>query len=356
MADLITRLTDDLAADLRALTLTGPRAQGALRTAAAAVAATLVALLLHLENPSWAAMSGVVLVQTDRSATLSRSIDRVIGTTIGAVIGYLGAAAIAYHGLFLALNFVCITFVIYAQERAEHGYAILLSGITIVIILFGSLAEPETALHLAFYRAFEIYVGVIVVGIVDYALTDPSTATATPPKPGVWARPVDRELLSIAATGGLAIALIPIIWEALQLPGLNQTPITAFIILIAVRQEPVWRAFTRAVGCFLGGLYGLVAIHLVGDAFVLWLAALFAGFFFFSEIFHGQGDAAYVGQQANMAIAVTMILGQGPTLNITPAFERLVGVFGGVVAVALCLSLLSPLVRWVIDPGHQAQE
>jgi uncharacterized membrane protein YccC len=357
MASLLDRLMSDLTGDLRALSFSGPRAHGALRTSLATVAALLVALLLHLDNPWWAAITGVVLVQPDRTATLSRSIDRVIGTTIGAIIGYVGAATIADHGLFLLLNIVCVGFTIYAQERAQHSYAFLLGGVTVVLVLFGSLAEPGAALHLAVFRALEIYVGVIVVSVVDYALTDP---TAPPldadlqAKPGVWTWPVDRELASIAITGGIAIALIPIIWETLQLPGLNQTPITAFVILIAARQAPVWRALTRSVGCFLGGLYGLLAMHFVGDALVPWLFALFAGLFFFAEIFHGQGDAAYVGIQANIAIVVTMILGQAPTLDITPGFERLVGVFGGVTAVAICLPLISPLVRRLIDPHHSA--
>jgi uncharacterized membrane protein YccC len=348
--DILARLSGDLAGDLRALSLSGPRARGALRTATATVAAMLVALFLHLDNPWWAAITGVVLVQGDVAATLSRSLDRVIGTTIGAVIGYIGAATIADHALFLVLSASCVGFVVYAQERAEHSYAFLLGGITIVLILFGSLADPSTALHLAFFRAFEIYVGVATVCAVDAVLAEPADAAVVAPKPGVWTRPIDHELAAIAVTGGLAVALIPLIWETLQLPGLGQTPITAFVILTAIRQEPGWRALTRVVGCFLGGIYGLAAMHFVGDSFLPWIVALFVGLFVFGQITHGKGDASYVGLQAGIAIVVSMILGQGPSFDITPALNRLVGVFGGVTVVALCLPLLSPLVHRVIAP------
>jgi len=290
-----------------------------------------------------------VIGQADAVATLSRSIDRVIGTTIGAAIGFVGAATIADHLLFLSLVASCTGFVIYAQERAEHSYAFLLGGITIVLVMFGSLAVPGAALHLAVYRALEIYVGVIVACAVDYALAAPAASAAAVPKPGIWTLPVDRELASIAVAGGIAIALIPLIWETLDLPGLGQTPITAFVILTAMRQEPAWRALTRAVGCLCGAIWGLTAMHLVGGSFLPWLAMLFAGLYLAGHIFHGRGDASYVGMQAGIAIVIAMIQGQGPSSEITPAVNRLVGVFGGILVVSICHPLLAPPIRRLID-------
>ncbi|HWB51070.1 MAG TPA: FUSC family protein [Stellaceae bacterium] len=348
MADFLTRLGDDLAGDIRALDLAGARANAALRTALAATLAVLAAFALHLDNPWWAGITGVVLVQSDRGATLARSLDRVIGTTIGAAIGYLAAATIADHLVFLAIAAGCTGFAIYAQERADHGYAFLLGGITVVLVLFGTLAAPGKALDLAVYRALEIYLGVAVACAVDYTLAAPHTLAAAPPRPGVFARPMDRDLAAIAITGGIAIALIPLVWETLDLPGLGQTPITAFVILVAMRQEPGWRGFTRAVGCLLGGLWGLVAMHLAGGTFLLWLPLLFTGLFLAAHINHGQGDAAYVGLQAAIAVVVSMVQGLGPSADITPALNRLIGVFGGVIVVSLCQPLVAPLVRRLI--------
>jgi len=350
MPDLIARLSSDLADELRALDLTGPRANGALRTALATVLSTLAAFALHLDNPWWAAITGIVLVQSDRTATFARSIDRIIGTAIGATVGFLAAATIADHALFLVVSATCTGFVIYAQERAERSYAFLHGGVTIVLVLFGSLAEPGQALNLAYYRSLEIFVGVVVTCGVDFALAPPAAGQTAAPKPGVWTLPIDRELATIAVTGGIAIALIPLIWETLDLPGLGQTPITAFVILTAIRQEPVWKALTRVAGCLLGGLYGLVALHFVGGALLPWLTMLFIGLYFTGHVFHGKGDANYIGVQAGIALVIAMIQGQTPSSDISPAIDRLVGVFGGVIVVSICLPLIAPLVRRVIDP------
>jgi uncharacterized membrane protein YccC len=289
-----------------------------------------------------------VLVQSDRAATVARSIDRIIGTMLGATIGYLGAGLAADHLAFLALVGGGTAFTLYAQDRAEHGYAFLLSGITMVLILFGSLATPDKALELAVYRGFEILVGVFAACAVDYALAPPSTLAAVIPKPGIFAPPLDRELAAIAISGGIAIIIIPLVWETLDLPGLSQTPITAFVILVAMRQEPGWRALTRAVGCLFGGIWGLAALHIVGDAFLPWLLTLFLGLYLAAHINQGNGDAAYVGMQGGIAIVVTMVQGWGVSPDIDSAFERLVGVFGGVIVVSLCQPLLTPPARWLV--------
>src|ERR1700740_2758442 len=100
MADLPPRLIDELGHELRALTVAGPRTNGAARTALSGVLSLLAALWLHLDNPWWAAITGFAIVQQDATATLVRSIDRAVGTLAGALIGYLAAASIADHLLF----------------------------------------------------------------------------------------------------------------------------------------------------------------------------------------------------------------------------------------------------------------
>jgi uncharacterized membrane protein YccC len=356
MNDFLTRLIENLSDELRTLSVSGPRARTGLRTALAGVLSLLFALSLNLDDPWWAAITGFVMVQGDVAATFSRSVDRAVGTIVGAVIGYLAVATIADHALFLLICAISTAFAIYGQERVEHGYAILLGGVTIILfVMFGALAAPEEALHLAVYRALEILVGVVVACLVDYALAEqPSARKGGAGKPGIWTLPVDRELAVVAITGGIAIALIPMTWESLQLPGLAQTPITAFVILISMRQEPAWKAVTRAAGCLLGGLYGLLMMHLVGDAFLLWLFALAAGLFACAHIRHGDGDASYVGLQAGVAIIMAMVQGQAPSPDILPAVDRLIGILGGILVVGVCQPLVTPLVRSVIGaPGRR---
>jgi len=351
MTGLATRLIGALGDEMGQLSLSGPRTNAAVRTMLSGVLSLLVALWLHLDNPWWAAITGFSIIQQNAAATLSRSVDRALGTIVGALIGYFAAGLVTDHLLFQLVCGASAAFGIYGQERAEHGYAILLGAVTVILVMFGSLVEPGIALHLATYRALEILVGVGVACAVDYILAEPGIiAEAAAAKPGVWASPIDRELLVVAVSGGVAIAMIPLIWETLQLPGLGQTPITAFVIMTAMLHEPAWKAATRAFGCLLGGLYGLVAMSWVGDAFVPWLVALSAGLFVCGHIYRGSGDASYVGHQAGIATMLAMIQGAAPSSDIVPAVDRMIGVFGGILVVAACHPVLAPVVRRLIGP------
>ena len=135
--------------------------------------------------------------------------DRVLGTVAGAALGYLFAAFIADHLLFSLLVAGTAAFTLYAQERMVHGYAVLLGGVTVMLVLFGSLITPAQSLDLAVDRALEISVGVVVACVVDWVFAgDLAGTAAAAPKPGVWVLPVDKDLLAIALTGGVAVAAV----------------------------------------------------------------------------------------------------------------------------------------------------
>ena len=150
----------------------GPRTNAAVRTMLSGVLSLLVALWLNLEDPWWAAITGFSLVQQNATATLLRSIDRALGTIVGALIGYFAVGLVGDHLAFLLICGGCAAFGIYGQERAEHGYAILLGAVTVILVMFGSIVQPEIALHLATYRALAILVGVGVACAVCQALVD----------------------------------------------------------------------------------------------------------------------------------------------------------------------------------------
>lgn len=342
------RFARALRREVGVLSVSGPTAALAFRTALACVLAVLLAMMLHLETPSWAGITGLAIIQKDVAASLARSVDRCLGTLVGAAVGYAGAHFVADHLIFQMICFGAGVFGIYGMERSTHGYAALLGAVTVILVMFGSLSAPENALNVAVYRALEIIVGVGVAFAVDALFAPPSARKPPAAKPGIFTRPVDESLLATAITGGLAIAVIPVIWENLQLPGLGQTPVTAFVILVMMRREPIWAAVNRVAGCIVGGAYGLLCMRLVGDAIVPWLALLFLGLYVTSHVKHADGDAAYSGHQAGVAVIMAMVQGLAPSPDILPAIDRLVGIIGGLVVVVVAQALLWPLVaRWL---------
>ncbi len=304
MLGFVERLIASLEEEWRALSLSlrYMHVQTGVRATLATMLALLAALWLHLDNPWWAGISAFVIGRSHVTATLERSFDRAIGTLIGAVAGYLGAALVIQHLAFAITCAVVTAISIYGFERAKHGYAFLLGGVTAVVVMFGSINKPDAAIDFAVYRALEILVGIAAACLVDYVLAERApkgdASGATPPAHP----PGDRELAVNAISGGLAVAMIPTIWESLQLPALGQTPITAVIILISMQSEPHWKAITRASGCLIGGIYGLLAMKLAADALLPWLALMAAGLFVGAQVNHRGGEASYIGLQAGVAL------------------------------------------------------
>jgi uncharacterized membrane protein YccC len=338
------RLTQDLKRELGELSFSGPTAGVAFRAALASILSMLAAMMLHLDKPYWAAITAVSIVLPDIASTLARSVDRCLGTIAGAIVGYLGAHFVADHLVFQFIIAAAVAFGVYGMERSAHGYAVLLGAVTVVLVMFGSLQTPEAALNLSVYRALEIMVGVGVSYLVELALAQPSEPQSAQSKPGIFDAPIDEGLLAIALTGGIATASIPIIWEWLQLPGLDQTPITAFVILLSMRREPAWTAINRIAGCVIGGIYGLLCMRLVGSDMAAWLVLLFVGLYVTCHVKNGARDAAYGGHQAAIAIIMSMVQGLAPSPDILPAINRLVGIVGGIVVVMAAQAFVAPLV------------
>jgi uncharacterized membrane protein YccC len=338
------RLTEALKAEIGGFSFSGHTAGLAFRTALASVLSILVAMLLHLDNPYWAGITAISITLPDISSSIARSIDRCLGTIIGAAVGYFGAHFVADHLVFQLIIASSVAFGIYGMERTAHGYAVLLGAVTVILVMFGSLEAPDSALKLAVYRSMEIMVGVAVSYFIELALAPSAQASPVSPKPGIFAGPVDERMLATAITGGIATASIPRIWESLQLPGLDQTPITAFVILVAMHREPTWTALNRVIGCLIGGAYGLLCLRLVDDNTLLWSLLLSFGLYIFNHIKHGNAEISYSGHQAAVATILSMVQGLSPSPDMLPAISRLVGMIGGIVVVIVAAALIEPLV------------
>jgi uncharacterized membrane protein YccC len=343
---ILDRLQREIRTEIDSISFFGPTAGLAFRAAAAGVLAILAAMAINLDNPYWAGITAFGMLQQDVAATLSRSFDRALGTIAGAALGYVVAATVANHLIFSLLCVAIVTLTLYAQPRVEHSYAVLLVGVTSLLVMFGSLSKPDAALSLAVYRGLEIIVGVAAACLIDVLVAPERGHRETgPPKPGVFSTPVDVDLLVISISGGLAIASVPTVWNGLELPGLDQTPITTFVIMMAIQRDPRWTATTRAFGCLAGGAYGLLCLGILGDSVFLWIGLLFLGLYLSAYVLHRRGDASYVGHQAGVAIIFAMADGLAPSPDILPAMDRLVGIFGGIVLVTVFQSLVSPAVR-----------
>jgi uncharacterized membrane protein YccC len=138
----------------------------AAKTALAAALCWWIAMLFGLHDGYWGAISAIIVLQSNFGATISASRDRILGTLIGALLGFtfaeFGALPWNYILAVLAAVIVCGLLGLRSSSR--------LAGVTITIVM---LVKTGSHWTLALDRVMEVFVGILVaVGISTLVFPD----------------------------------------------------------------------------------------------------------------------------------------------------------------------------------------
>ena len=139
--------------------------QHSARTMVAATVSLAIARLLRLPEAEWAAISTLVVTQSNLGAALTISGERFAGTALGATAGallgtYLGSGMLVFGAGVFGLGLICA---VLHLDRAAYRFA----GITLAIVLLVSRHQPFRTI--AAHRFLEVSLG-IATGLAMTAL------------------------------------------------------------------------------------------------------------------------------------------------------------------------------------------
>jgi len=150
----------------------GNKAIGSLKTGLAAILSLLLAHLIGLSFPYWAAVSAIVVMGWDTTLTFASCRDRIIGTAIGAFIGWV--TFYIWHGNYVVYG-VAVAVCIFACSTLQFDKAGRLAAATLSLIV---LVQPDdTPGHIAIARFLEIVIGVVMALAVTLLVFRPRAAT-----------------------------------------------------------------------------------------------------------------------------------------------------------------------------------
>jgi uncharacterized membrane protein YccC len=325
------------------------RARQGLVAACSVMLATTLALLLQLDSPWWAAISGFMSLMSTGAASLRKATLRMIGTIAGALVGFVMARWLLYDQFALVLFMAALTMLgVIAMQVSPHGLAWLFLTITSCLVLLMSLNEPQQAYNVACYRTLEVAVGVTSAIIVANLLQD-WHADPQPPVPG-WRHLLGAQwpVVLHGVRAAIAVVTVFVIWILLELPQVTEMAVTVAVVMSApvvslgglgTRHGVATRSIHRFIGCLLGGLVALGCLALNVTSFPWWLAMIGAAVWIGMHVQVGSHGVGYVGTQAAFVFIVTLIQGQAPPSSITPGIDRFAGITGGL-AILLIVSLL----------------
>lgn len=324
-------------------------ARQALATALSCWVAAVAAFVLQLTDPWWAAISAWVIAQSDRDALLAKSLLRIIGTIAGAFVGYQLALLVEGLPLHEALAFAAIGGVsAWGRFTSRFSYAWLLGGVTATLILASALVSPASLETAAYYRTYEVILGILAATVVCGMLAPPPERlqelladrlqVVTAPEPAL-APP------TAAVVAALTLALAPVAWSIFDVASLAQIAVSIIMVLDRDVFTLRMRGRQRLAGCMLGGAVGLLIAGLSITSFLVWSVALVLALFAMATVHHGARPYSYVGTQGGFALLLALVTGPGPPDTIEPVLDRLAGMLAGVGLMMVVSFLLEPLWR-----------
>ena len=344
--------------ELMSLRPYGPRAREALKPVLSVLVAVGVAIALDLDDLSWAAFSGFMVMRGSIAETIPRGLMRIAGTAAGALLGVLLAPGAANSpALLMAFLFVPSWIGTFQSLTTKYSYAWLFFGFTTGLVLTEALASPETVLHFAATRVAEVTVGtcscLVVASLFSDARINTERADAT-----LWCGRLSEflnedwlrehwSLLEHSTRTALAVALLPLVWRWFTIEDFSQTAVTSYLVMMipsAAARERRYRTVYermahRTLGCLLGSAVALLSVDLFGTGFAALAITLSAGVWVGYSIQIGREGISYLGTQFTLGMLITLVQGPGPITDVTPGLERLLGIFIG--SAMLCVLMLA---------------
>jgi hypothetical protein len=127
----------------------------AAKTALASALCWWIATLFGLHDGYWGAISAIIVLQSNFGATISASRDRILGTLIGALLGFAFAQfdALPWNYMLAVLAAVVVCGLLGLRSSSR------LAGVTITIVM---LVKTGSHWTLALDRVMEVFIGILV--------------------------------------------------------------------------------------------------------------------------------------------------------------------------------------------------
>ena len=135
----------------------------------AGVVAVYLALVIRLENPTWALFTVFVLMLAKYvGAVAETSVFRFVGTIVGGLLGFVLTSSLEQSPVvFLSLVGVIVAGCTAMFGQSRYPYAFLLCGMTLLVVVSNGLGKPEQSCMVMLDRIEEVSLGIVVTLVVQ---------------------------------------------------------------------------------------------------------------------------------------------------------------------------------------------
>jgi uncharacterized membrane protein YccC len=330
--------------------------------------------VFHLKERWWVALSAYTVVRADFGASITRCLERIVGTAIGAACGFVVARiAIRDAWTFALVPTLIAAFGLYGMIGSKRGYSWILGTVTALMVV--SQAASETNLGvLALTRLADVAVGVasalsmvalfelgrrLLRGVIakSHASTSDvqgSAVQGSPPQ--VSSGPIIRRLRAFQAMqGAICIGGLSAVDYYHPVPSFAQALVSIVAVLFVplpalLRSEDqsviFVRMLNRMLGCSFAALIAIVLLPVIGNFSVLCAMALAGGVWVASHLQTGSTATSYIGMQFGIGFIMVFVQDHAWSTDASAAERRLAGMLIGLMSLAVVMSVASAIRRY----------
>jgi len=139
-----------------------------IKTGLAVFVCVIISRLLKLEYPFYSAVAAVIAMQSSVEASFKAGKNRMLGTFLGAVIGYV--FALIYHGNIILLT-LGVMAIIHICNLLKWKNAISIACVVFISIMLND--GHRDPLYYSINRLIDTFIGIIVALIINRFIVPP---------------------------------------------------------------------------------------------------------------------------------------------------------------------------------------
>jgi uncharacterized membrane protein YgaE (UPF0421/DUF939 family) len=140
-----------------------------IKTGIAVFLCIIILRLFHIEYPFYACIASVICMQSSISGSFTSGINRMIGTFIGALVGFLFALISPGNALLCMIGIICV---IYLCNIAKVNKSVAIACIVFIAIMTN--LKDITPFTYSIFRLFETFIGIVISVTVNYIFIPPN--------------------------------------------------------------------------------------------------------------------------------------------------------------------------------------
>ncbi len=139
-----------------------------IKTAIAVIISILISNAVGIESPFYAAIASIISMQSSVESSFKTGRNRMLGTLVGAFVGYLCALIAPGNPFLTGIGIVCVIYVCYLLSWKESAS---IAGVVFCAIMLN--LKGGSPIKYSTNRITETFIGIIVAIAVNYYIAPP---------------------------------------------------------------------------------------------------------------------------------------------------------------------------------------